>query len=75
MIKYEKKVEVESLYVDDNWRLTQEKVIKKLKIFGVTVWKNTGDTIHKLPTDVLFTTAVKDRALDKVGFGKNESRR
>ncbi len=67
MIRYSSSTDIESLYIDDNWRLTQEVTTTKLRIFGITVWKNVETIKHKLPPKVLFTTAVKGKE-SQLGF-------
>ena len=67
MIRIERTVDVESLYLDDNWRLTQETIIRTVRFLGLRIWKQTNKVTHKIPAEALFTSAAKGKEL-KVGF-------
>ena len=66
MIKLIKIIETETIYVDDNWRLTQTKGVITLKFLGITVWKRVEDKAHKLEPASIYTSAATEK--NKVGF-------
>jgi hypothetical protein len=64
-----KSVETETIYLDDTWRLTEDKVEKTLRMFGVRLFKDEQELKHTLKGENVFTSGNRAK---NVGFGNNE---
>lgn len=64
-----KNVKTETIYLDDTWRLTEDKVKKTFKMFGLRVFKDERELEHTLKGENVFTSGKKTK---NVGFGNHE---
>lgn len=65
-----KVVETKTIYLDDTWRLTADKVTRTFRILGLRIFKHEAELKHTLKEENVFTSG-KEK-VKNVGFGKNE---
>lgn len=66
----QKLVETETIYLDDTWRLTEDKVKRTFKFCGMRLFKHEAELKHTLKGENVFTSGNRAK---NVGFGSNES--